>query len=237
MTELPGRCIDPAAITADDRIAYARGEAQPSIIAHIAHCPACDREVAGYARVERLFRRALFRRSCPDSIVLGEYALTVLSPEDRRRVAEHLIDCAHCRDEVAGFGTFLTETDVNPAPSAMGLLRRLIARALPSPAPALSGLRGDGESGSVTYEAGGVRLTVSVQSGPRPGAGNVLVGLVEQSPRAGGVATLYQDGAVVAREDVDEIGHFLFEGIPNGSYRVEVSVPPLVVVIERLDIA
>lgn len=236
MTELPNDCVDPSAITADDHLPYARGEASPSVAEHMSRCPGCSREAAAYAGVERVLHAALFRRSCPDSLLLGEYALDLLDADTRASVAQHLVLCTECLRESRSYTSFLTEPDAPPKPSVVERLRRLVARPL-IPEPVLSGMRGAGDGDSTTYAAEGVRLTVSVQRAGRPGAGSILVGLLEQIPEPGAVATLYLDDAPVGQEAVDDLGNFLFSGVRAGTYRVEVTVPPSLVVVDGIAVA
>jgi hypothetical protein len=236
MTNLPNDCVDPAAVTADDHLAYARGETSPAVAEHMETCPGCSREAAAYAGVERVLHAALYRRSCPDSMILGEYALDLLDPEARTTVAQHLVLCASCLRESRWFTSFLSQPDEAPKFGAVERLRRLLARPV-MPEPVLSGMRGAGDSDSVTYEAEGMRLTVSVQRAGRPGAGSILVGLLEQTPEPGAVATLYLDDAPVSQEAVDDLGNFLFSGVRAGTYRVEVTVPPSLVVVEGIAVA
>src|SRR5205085_1394470 len=107
-------------------------------------------------------RTAFFRRTCPDSVRLGEYVLDLLPPEGRRAVAEHLLECPHCAAERRSLTAFLATPDPPPAEGPFAALRRLVARVLPVPASALAALRGEGESNSLTFEADGMRVIVSV---------------------------------------------------------------------------
>jgi hypothetical protein len=236
MTKLPNDCVDPAAVTADDHLVYARGEAGPAVAEHMDRCPSCSREAAAYAAAERVLHAALYRRSCPDSIILGEYALDLLDPESRTTVAQHLVLCTGCLRESRSYTSFLSQPDAPPKLGAVERLRRLMARPV-MPEPVLSGMRGAADGDSTTYEAEGVRLTVSVQRTARPGAGSILVGLLEQIPESGAVATLYLDDAAVGQEAVDDLGNFLFSSVRTGTYRVEVTVPPSLVVVDGIAVA
>jgi len=104
--------------------------------------------------------------------------------------------------------------------------------------PALSGLRGGGANESVTYTAEGLHLTLSVQ---RAGSGNrngIIVGLLQdlQETATESRAELFSADTLIQTEPVDDLGNFLFSDIPTGSYRVEVTVPSAVVVIEPVDV-
>jgi anti-sigma factor RsiW len=227
------RCIDPGDITDEALLAYARGEDGEGA-AHIARCPACLAEARAYARLEPLLSAGLYRRSCPDTLILGEYALDTLDPDARRQVAVHLVDCPHCLAESRDVRAFLAEPDP-PAPlGVVRTLRRILARRLEPLAPALAGLRG-GPAESVTYETDDVSVTLDVQPGTRP-AERVIAGLVLASgPLAGAPATLHQDDRLLQSETIDDLDAFLFAPVPPGAYRVELTLDDAVIVLDPVD--
>lgn len=235
MAEQGSICIEPGAIAAGDLIASARGEASTSVQSHIERCPACRAQRDAYAGLDQTLRTQLYRRSCPLSVTLGEYAMGMLPPIELQHIAEHLVDCPRCAAESRSFSAFLAEPDEPPQErGVLSALRRLLAQPLPNPEPALSGLRGTAGDETITYAANGLRLTVSVQ---QSSAGrHLLVGLIEQEPEAyfGASALLYSGDRLVQSEPVDDLGSFLFENVPSGDYRIEVKVPEAVVVIDSL---
>jgi hypothetical protein len=238
MTSQTAQCIDPSGIRAEDLVAYAWGEAATPIVDHIAQCQSCRSEARTLSRLDAALSARLFRRSCPDSIVIGEYAMDMLAADQRWHVAQHLTECAYCLAESRDLSAFLVATEPVPDRQGVGIqsLRRIFAE--PFVAPSFAGLRGGGENESKTYVAGSLRLTVSVQRGARGTSGNVLVGLLEQEPNAkpGARAELFQGADVVQAEDVDDFGNFLFSNIPVGEYRIEVTVPTAIVVIEPVQV-
>lgn len=235
MTSQTARCMDPSGIRAEDLVAYAWGEAASSVVDHIARCQSCRAEARTLSRLDAALSARLFRRSCPESIVIGEYAMDLLAPDQRWRVAQHLTECAYCLAESHDLSAFLATTETHDPP-VLSPLRRIFAK--PLGAPSFAGLRGGGGNESKTYVAGGLRLTVSVQHGVRGAGGNVLVGLLEQEPNAkpGARAELFQGASMLQAEDVDEFGNFLFNNIPMGEYRIEVTVPAAIVVIEPVQV-
>ena len=228
-----GRCVDPTAIPPDGLVAYALGEAGPAVAGHVERCPACGPTARRELRLHSLLRAALFRRSCPPSLTIGEYVTDTLAPLERQQIAGHLLDCPHCQAESRDFATFLAQPD-QPAPDSglLGALRRLIARPLANPAPVLAGLRATGDEENLTaYTAGGLRIMVGVS---RHGGANVVVGWLEPAPEADAPATafLYADDVPLQEEEVDELGNFLFMHVPAGAYRVEVRRGNTVIVID-----
>lgn len=236
MTSQTTHCIDPSRIRPEDLVAYAWGEAAATVTDHLVRCSSCQAEARTLARLDAALSARLFRRSCPDSIVIGEYAMNMLPADLRLRTAQHLTECAYCLAESRDLSAFLVTTE--PDPPRVGVLRRIFAEPFIAPSPAFAGLRGSGDSDSKTYVAGGLRLTVSVQRGSRGSGGNVLVGLLEQDADApaGARAELFSGAEVVQTEDVDEFGNFLFSNISAGEYRIEVTVPTAIVVIEPVQV-
>lgn len=235
MSSQTTQCVDPSCIRPEDLVAYAWGEAATPVIAHIARCSSCRAEAQTLARLDAALSARLFRRGCPDSIVIGEYAMDLLDAETRRRIAHHLTECAYCLVESRDLSAFLRETEPQPS------LPRLFAVPFLTPVPRLAGLRGGGNEESKTYVASGLRLTVSVQRGARGAGGKVLVGLLEpdqdRATPLGTRAELYRGDERVQAEDVDEFGNFLFANIPPGEYRIEVTVPHAIVVIEPVQVS
>ena len=242
MTNVPARCVDAREISADDMVAYIHGEAPPEIAGHLERCAACRDEAGRYARLNGVLQSALFRRACPETIVLGEYALDILSDADRQQVAAHLVECPHCLEESRGFTPFRAEVDTPSLPNPIGCLRRLLARALPAPAPEVVGLRGTSNDESTVYAAGDVRLTLSVQGTGPGGRGRVIAGMIEGfdegSAADGGLrAELFAGGTVQHAEEIDDLGFFMLTNVPAGTYRIEVTLPDAVIVVDPFPVA
>lgn len=239
MTSTSWRCTDPAAIATGDLEAYAHGEASDTVAAHVRACRACQEEAGEYSRLRAVLHAGLFRRNCPDSIVLGEYALDMLEPEQRYTVAAHLVECAFCRAEERSFAPFMAEDEPVAARGIASALKRLIAEKLPRPAPVSVGLRGSADGDSVTYTVRGIlQLTISVQRAGPPANGGVVVGLVQPGANNidGAPVALYAGDRLVRSDVIDDLGNFLFNGVPSGAYRIEVTVPSAVVVIDPLQV-
>ncbi len=61
------------------------------------------------SRLERLLHAALFRRSCPDTMTLGDYQLGLLKAVEHARVRAHVARCPHCQAELARLDAFLAD--------------------------------------------------------------------------------------------------------------------------------
>jgi hypothetical protein len=207
---------------------------------HVEQCRACREQAADYARLHEALSAGLYRSTCPSTLTIGEFALGVLTPEEQQAVAEHIVDCRQCAAERREFVAFLND-DAEPEPARrfVDTVRRLLARPLAFPTPALAGLRGDADPDGGVYVAEGFRVTISVQRATRGARGSVLVGLVEPWTMAGdgGRARLYAGDRVVQTQEVDDLGNFVFDAVPAGSYRIEVKLSDVLVTIDTITVS
>ncbi|MGI8552910.1 MAG: zf-HC2 domain-containing protein [Dehalococcoidia bacterium] len=236
MTSQQRRCLDPGAVTAEDLLAQARGEASEAVVEHLRRCAVCRDEARSYAVTGGLLNRMLYRRLCPATLTIGEYVSGLLPSAEMMRVAEHLVECPHCATESHGFRAFLAEPDPLPRDAGLlGALRRLLAQPLGPSRPALAGLRGQSNEEVVVYTADGLHITVNVQ---RSNRGSAVVGMLEQGGQSytGATARLYAGDDLLETQNVDDLNYFLFADVPPGNYRIEVTVPSAVVVVDSLKV-
>jgi anti-sigma factor RsiW len=236
-------CIEPGSVTIEELLAFLDGEASAEIGAHLARCAGCAERVRAYAGMERRLHGALRRIDCPTPLLLGEYALQLLSPVDQTRLAAHVVGCPSCAAELDQLRGFMRAESAAPRPGPLERARRIVATLVAAPPRgAAAGLRGTETATTRTYEAGDVRLTLSVDM--------VAEGVVDldgfawredpQTPPLAGRAvslTALADTAAQATTVIDTIGNFTFEGIAAGDYRLEVTLEPEVIVIEYVRIA
>src|SRR5262245_39201446 len=180
----PVTCIRPGAITPEDLIAYADGEARDAVIDHVRICPACAAEARAYARSERRLRLGLLRFDCPSPQTIGDYQLDLLDPVDRQAVAAHLVECPRCADELRTLRDFLADLppvpDESPVRSVADRLKRVVASLIPPPGrAAYAGLRGDSSTSTQTYQAGAITVTIGPGPVARRGLSS-LAGLIWQ---------------------------------------------------------
>jgi anti-sigma factor RsiW len=98
------RCIQPGAVTEDDLVAYAYGEADPAVARHVRTCPACAAAAAEYERLQHHLGGLLYRVECPPAETLAEFQLRLLPAIEQARVAAHVRACPRCAAEVATLG-------------------------------------------------------------------------------------------------------------------------------------
>ena len=193
-------------------------------------------------QLEQQLRRALYRFDCPAPQTLGEYALTLLAPPEQRLVAAHVVDCPRCAEELQTLRSFLT-VEPEPSPGAFDRLKRVIATLVTPPrgAAVFAELRGAASAvAPLTYRTEDVSITVSVRpddlvGGMRHWALHGLMVRDSGSLPATWTRLVAQDG-VVHEAALDDLGNFFYDGLPPGTYRLEVGLTEQVVVVQDLRI-
>ena len=227
-------CTDPSAITDEQIIAFALGEAGSQTRRHIDQCAHCRAEAQSYERL----MKTLLQGAHPATIKLGELAMHMLSAQEELVIQAHVRSCASCQAETASLREFLA-TDANPVAAGIAsALRRIIARPQAPLAPALGGLRSSGPDESRTYEAEEEMFVIGVERRQAGRAGRDLNGMQVPPPASASSAALYDEsGRLLQTKDLNEIGGFLFDGVRAGKYQVEVTSETRIVVIESVEVA
>jgi hypothetical protein len=221
-------CSFPPPLTDDQLSAAMDGEADASVTDHIAACASCASQLDQARAIERVFHTQLYRQDCPPSQQLGNYHLGLLSQTEDRATVRHVEQCTHCAAELEELRTFLSVSDVQPARveaveahSSRPRLREIIARVLP-PTPTLA-LRG-AATGPLMAEANGTTVILDMQSGTAS-LTNVLGQIVaeDQDQWTGALVELRLGGALQATTEVDDLGSFRVDGVPEGMAELRVT--------------
>lgn len=236
-------CIEPGRIAAEDLLAYATGQADGQTVGHIAACPACQAEAATYATIDDTLRTRLYRVDCPDAQTLGELALDMLAPQEELAVRGHLALCGHCRDELAILGTAVKGDVMEDLIAPPGPLARLVARLLPAPGlrPAYGGVRGTAEGAPLTYQAGDVTVSLTIEAdGNGPARRWTVLGLVvdeaSETPPSGSQVRLLQAGGVAREAMLDEVGNFTVPDLERGLYDLELTFAAGLIAVEGIEV-
>ncbi len=173
------------------------------------------------ASIEDKLTSKLFRAFCPSGNELGEYHLGIASEEQARQIRQHLKTCPRCREELSQLKIFLNDTSSDVAFSPSEQIRVWVAKRIPTApsgnfTPTFS-VRGETHS-LRQYHAGDAELTIEVQDLPQPDGHKNLIGLVMGIDTAGLQAHLWQDGQKISQTGIDELGNFVFQHQPPGSY-------------------
>ena len=234
-------CIAPDEIKEGDLMEYVEGTAPQRVRDHVARCPACAAQAAALAQVDHTLRERLFRASCPTADVLLGYVTRTLPAGERRRVARHIEECPHCAAEVqeleqAGVASVPTLWQ-QVARAARALIEAIAVPPRPELVPALRGsshhLR--------LFRAGDLDIALGSEvSGPGPVfrvRGRVMEQGIPSSRLAGHVVRLVQQDTVVARQQVDELGYFVFEEVPPGEYDLVLDYTDADIVIRHISLS
>jgi hypothetical protein len=209
----------------------------PALVDHIRACATCSAEAARIAAQQTQLRQVLYRFDCPSAQGLGEYALELVSTEQRVSIASHVLQCTDCQAELSTLRTFLA-TDAQPAVGLGEHLRRILAT-LVGPGEARLAHAGARRSisghGPLTYRAESLLVSLSTARDGRSVAGLVLwEGEDTDEPALeGGAVRLIRDGDRVAEATVDALGNFALPVPPStDAFAIELHLADRIVVLE-----
>lgn len=236
-------CIEPNAFPADRLLAYADGEPDPALAAHLPICPACANALAAYGVETRVLRACLYRADCPPTHDLGELALDLLSPARTTETRAHLAACPHCQTEFRTLRDALATDPLLDLVSRPSPLRRLIARLLPPPTEvmAYAMVRGEPSDAALTYEVEGITASLTVER-ERSGNGQqwILLAMILNEADADGppigTARLLHQGGLVEDMPLDELGNLIFAGLAPGHYDLELALSDRLIAIEHIPV-
>jgi hypothetical protein len=177
---------------------------------------------------------------------LGEYHLDLLPRDRAAAVAQHLVDCPHCRGEVAQLANYLAELapdlEFTPLERARVWVARLVDTAremgqpgIPALAPAYAGVRG-AEEGPRLYQAGEAQIAIETQEDPEQPDRRVLLGLITGMETPGWQAHLWQAAECIAQAPVDELGNFVLPNLAPGAYELILVGPEAEIHFQELEI-
>lgn len=235
-------CTVPGQFPAERLLAFANGEDDEALAAHLPNCAACAAAVAGYAAAEHALGAALYRAACPPSVDLGELALDLLEPARTTNVRSHLAGCPHCGAEFTALRNALRDNPLLDLARRPSPIRRLVARLLSAPTEVMAYGMVDAEPGRVAriYEIEGIRVVLTVE-----GEGNnerrrwTLHGRVNEGAEVGApddTARVLLHGQHVGEAPIDEVGNFTVSALAEDIYDLELSRGDRLIAVEQLPI-
>ena len=252
-----------AAPNDEELIAFALDDEvlSPEAQDHLEHCEVCQQRVARYRQTNARLVARLYRTQCPSSTELSFYSAGGggngggLSPEDRQRIASHLLDCPLCMAEVEETRRFMAQPIEFPAPafSPRALVRRIFAT--PVKRQPLLVVRGEAQDTAwprhYKAEAVDLSLHLSRTSNGEP----MLLGILTSSnpgedvdALTGVLAELYTSPLPVASNGtipktqpflqtrVDDMGNIVFKPVPFGNYIMVINLPGREMIVDGLTI-
>lgn len=76
-----------------------------------------DKEPLNKEVLENALLATLYRKDCPDPMILGEYQLGLLVATEQAQIEAHLTNCPHCQAELSRLGDFLDGEVALPRPT------------------------------------------------------------------------------------------------------------------------
>ncbi len=252
-------CFNSIAPTDEELISFALDDEPLPAEAnnHLQQCETCQRRLSRYKQANEYLLSHLYRSQCPSGQEISLYCAGLVSEEDRIRIANHVLDCPLCAQEVKDARTFLQTVDFDlpePAFSFRSLLRPVIATRVFRKQVQFA-IRGDSDSSETSwprqYKAESVDLSLHLSF---TGKGErMLLGIItsidpdESVEIFEGVAVeLYTaPGPIASNSDqptspflctyVDDLGNFALKPVPTGHYVLVIYLPDREMVIEDIN--
>jgi hypothetical protein len=252
-------CLNSIAPTDEELISYALDdEALPAEADnHLQQCETCQKRLARYKQTNTYLLSHLYRSLCPTGQELSLYCADLVSEEDRIRIANHVLDCPLCTNEVAETRAFLRTLDVEqpmPSYSLRALLRPIFATRVFRSEPQFA-VRGSSDSSETSwprqYKAETVDLSLHLSFTSK--GERMLLGIItsidpEESVEIfeGVAAELYTAPGTLSsngdkptpppllRTQVDDLGNFVFKPVPTGQFIMIIYLPNGELVIEDI---
>ncbi len=129
-------CLNSIAPTDEELISFALDdEALPAEANnHLQQCETCQKRLARYKQTNTYLLSHLYRSQCPSGQELSLYCADLVPDEERIRIANHVLDCPLCANEVAETRAFLRTLDIEqpvPSFSLRALLHPIFATRVP----------------------------------------------------------------------------------------------------------
>ena len=252
-------CLNSLAPNDEELISFALDdEALPTEANnHLQQCETCQKRLTAYKQTNAYLLSHLYRSQCPSGQELSLYCADLVSEEDRIRIANHVLDCPLCANEVAETRAFLRTIDIElpePAFSLRAVLHPIFATRVLRTQPQFA-LRGESNFSETSwprqYKAETVDLSLH-HSFTSKGE-HMLLGIITSvEPNEsveifeGVIAELYTaPGPLASNGDkpttsallstqVDDLGNFVFKSVPTGHYVLIIYLPNRELVIEDI---
>lgn len=233
-------------------LAYLDGEADPQTAALIQQSPTYRRQAEELAQYRQFLSETLRLTTPPDPLLLAEYDLDLLSPEQAAAVHLYLEHHPHAAAQLEALRAIWRQyaptravrstpasAESKPLQALKLWLAEKLSPPLPGSLPALAGVRGQTE---LVYQAGPVQLVIEVDDALGQLARKNLTGLLLGLPdgmwrvRCWSVADSEQEWETAV--DLDHT--FLLDNLPTGQYALLVynqeDTDPIEIYVESLTV-
>ncbi len=236
-------CTAPSQFSDERLLAFASGELDEALAAHLPACAACTEAVVGFRSAELIFRAVLYRADCATTMELGNLALDLLPPERATIVRAHLAGCPYCGAEFSDMREALRTDpllDLIPRRSA---LRRLIARFLSTPAEVMAYgmVETIQHDPARIYEAESVHISLTLAPEENEVVNRwTLHGAIMDRDAADvsplDMAHLLLNGHQIAESPIAGLGTFVAAGLGEGTYDLELRLTNRLIALEGLPV-
>lgn len=252
-------CLNSLAPTDEELISFALDDEALPVEAnnHLQQCEICQRRLTIYKQTNEYLLSHFYRSQCPGGQELSLYCANLLPEEESIRIANHVLDCPLCANEVAETRTFLRTLDIQlpePAFSLRAIVHPIFATRVFLGQPQFA-VRGEKVSSKTSwprqYKAETVDLSLHLSFTSK--GERMLLGIItsidpEESVEIfeGIHAELYtapgpltSNGekpatSALLRTQVDDLGNFVFKPVPAGQYVLIIYLPNSELVIEDI---
>lgn len=213
-----------------DLLMYIDGLASPEVTARIEQDETLRARVATLGREHQRWLSHLYRRDCPDSLVLGEYHLERLFAPKKKEIEKHLAYCIHCAKELAEIAAFVQDQGVEKPVKIFEQIEIIIAKFMggnASPKTRLVGMPGmrGGDTDKYQYEAGSSKIALKVNEDSETPGFQELSGIITGMEIASYRVSLWQAGVEMGRAELDEFGGFTISNLQPGEYQLIIHGP------------
>ena len=251
-------CLNSIAPTDEELISFALDDEPLPVEAdsHLQQCETCQKRLVRYKQTNDFLVSRLYRSQCPSGQEISLYCAGLVSEEDRIRIANHVLDCPLCAQEVKDSRAFLRTLDIEltePAFSPRSLLRPIFATRIFNKQLQFA-VRGESNVSETSwprqYKADSVDLSLHLSFTSKNE--RMLLGIITSSgpdenvEMFEGVAVeLYTAPGPTASNGehpsspllctyVDDLGNFALKPVPNGQYVLVIYLSGCEMVIEDI---
>src|SRR6266496_566112 len=252
-------CLNSIAPTDEELISFALDdEALPAEANnHLQQCETCQKRLARYKQTNTYLLSHLYRSQCPSGQELSLYCADLVPEEERIRIANHVLDCPLCANEVAETRKFLRTLDVELPVSSFSpraLLRPIFATRVLRTQPQFA-LRGGSDASKtpwprqykaeavdlslhLSFTSKGERMLLGILTSIDPEESvDVFEGVAVELYTAPGPLTTNGDRPSpfpLLHTQIDDLDNFALKPVPTGHYDLIIYLPNRELVIEDI---
>lgn len=221
-------------------LAYIDGTVETPVKTHIRECKQCASTARRFVKAERELLNSLYRKDCPESLVLADFHMKLVSSSEQLMISAHVRKCIQCRSDLAQIAA-----EISSAADEHGTLAdrvvAVLADMLRMPNAAFGGVR-DPEAEQLlswprVYTCPQMEVFISLNQGEKAGYYTVQ-GLLTGS----GGDTLPDMGVLLNGHHAhfetrtDDLGNFAFGDVAAGEYTLTIVADGVTVDIEAFAI-